>query len=131
MNLNFRSVGGAIFMALEGPEEREICNQMREEIKERLEEQFFRLQVFYCIILSSQWLITYEWYMKTYQKEAENRTKLWNDKTIDFDLDLDIDEDFQEKDSYVTSRSGNPGSKLYFTLDRTRVVFGSRIPILV
>ena len=41
MNLNFRSVGGAIFMALEGPEEREICNQMREEIKERLEEQFF------------------------------------------------------------------------------------------
>ena len=28
-------------MALEGPEEREICNQMREEIKERLEEQFF------------------------------------------------------------------------------------------
>ena len=69
--------------------------------------------------------------MKTYQKEAENRTKLWNDKTIDFDLDLDIDEDFQAKDSYVTSRSGNPGSKLYFTLDRTRVVFGSRIPILV
>ena len=52
VNINFRSVGGAIFMALEGPEEREICNQMREEIKERLEEQFFRLQVFYCIILS-------------------------------------------------------------------------------
>ena len=49
--------------------------------------------------------------MKTYQKEAENRTKLWNDKTIDFDLDLDIDEDFQEKDSYVTSRSGNPRIK--------------------
>ena len=29
-------------MALEGPEEREICNQMREEIKERLEEQFLK-----------------------------------------------------------------------------------------
>ena len=28
-------------MALEGPEEREICEQMREEIKERLEGQFF------------------------------------------------------------------------------------------
>ena len=41
VNFNFRSVGGAIFMALEGPEEREICNQMREEIKERLEEQFY------------------------------------------------------------------------------------------
>ena len=34
-------MGGAIFMALEGPEEREICEQMREEIKERLEGQFF------------------------------------------------------------------------------------------
>ena len=45
-------MGGAIFMALEGPEEREICNQMREEIKERLEEQFFRLQVFYCTWLN-------------------------------------------------------------------------------
>ena len=41
VSFNFRSVGGAIFMALEGPEEREICEQMREEIKERLEEQFF------------------------------------------------------------------------------------------
>ena len=30
-------------MALEGPEEREICEQMREEIKERLEGQFFFL----------------------------------------------------------------------------------------
>ena len=66
--------------------------------------------------------------MKTYQKEAENRTKLWNDKTIDFDLDLnlDIDEDFQEKDSCVTFRI-----QAIRALDRTRVVFGSRIPILV
>ena len=46
MSLNFHSVGGAIFMALEGPEEREICEQMREEIKERLEGQFFLMQVF-------------------------------------------------------------------------------------
>ena len=41
----FYSVGGAIFMALEGPEEREICRQMQEEIKERLKEQFFRFCV--------------------------------------------------------------------------------------
>ena len=46
VSFNFRSVGGAIFMALEGPEEREICEQMREEIKERLEGQFFLMQVF-------------------------------------------------------------------------------------
>ena len=32
-------------MALEGPEEREICRQMQEEIKERLKEQFFRFCV--------------------------------------------------------------------------------------
>ena len=41
VGFNFYSVGGALFMALEGPEEREICEQMREEIKERLQEQFF------------------------------------------------------------------------------------------
>ena len=28
-------------MALEGPEEREICRQMQEEIKERLQESLF------------------------------------------------------------------------------------------
>ena len=37
----FCLVGGAIFMALEGPEEREICRQMQEEIKERLQESLF------------------------------------------------------------------------------------------
>ena len=45
------------------------------------------------------WVILYE----NFKKEAENRTKLWNDKTIDFDLDLDFDDDFQERDSRLQS----------------------------
>ena len=46
-SFNLFSVGGAIFMALEGPEELEICRQMQEEIKERLQESLFQWKFFF------------------------------------------------------------------------------------
>ena len=116
-------------MALEGPEELEICRQMQEEIKERLQESLFQWKFFFwphdiyelvilgrprpryfrgpCSSDSQVWSRPAEACLcminslspklsdEHFKKEAENRTKLWNDKTIDFDLGIDIDEDFQ------------------------------------